>query len=288
MMHDLYSRMLSEHPEWEWLEFADLECGVQPVPGPGSRGVPFDVMRRLVLDVCRSVAELGAKRVVLMTFHGSPLHGIALEHGVKALRRWGVHAVAPFNIMLRKLLDAPGSVFSDAYDVLGSSSERDIMQAAFQSDFHGGFLETSVALHYASSTVDSCFEKLPPCPAVLPDRGLELAATIARKAGRSDLARELHIGAYGQGWYALRPFPGYTGNPSLATAEAGKAFARTFVELAWKDVLSALHGRPSALVPLGWWFEYASMGGKLSLPRVGLDDVFVHAPMVSEAAHELT
>jgi|GEM_PF-409552 len=273
VMRDLHARLHHQHQDWEMIELRDLECGVQPVPGPGSRNVPFPIVRRVVLDACRAVADLGARRVVLMTFHGSPLHGVALEHGVRYLRRRGVHAVAPFNLMLRALLTAPAKVFDRGYDTLGESSDRVPMQAGFRDDFHAGFLETSLSLHYAPASVNPRHVDLPPCPEVAPDRVLRTMAAAARTVGRDDLARELDIAAFGAGWYALRPFPGYTGRPALASARAGAAFAEAFLDLALQGVLEALQGRPPRVRPLGWWFEYASLDGRLGSTDVSLDDV---------------
>jgi creatinine amidohydrolase len=61
----------------------DLEAGVDPACGPGSRHVPYRDARRLVVESCRALAELGAKRVVIMTFHGSPMHNNAVDAGSK-------------------------------------------------------------------------------------------------------------------------------------------------------------------------------------------------------------
>ena len=83
---------------------ADLEIGVEPCPGPGTRRTPYPIVRHLVLEACRALAELGATKVVLMTFHGAPLHNLAIEAGVELLRAGGVRAVAPFNGLLTEML----------------------------------------------------------------------------------------------------------------------------------------------------------------------------------------
>ncbi|MCU0691082.1 MAG: creatininase family protein [Polyangiaceae bacterium] len=270
---DLHARLVEHHPTWPLLDVDDLEVGVQPVPGPGSRPVPFPVVRRLVREACRALAQLGARRVVLMTFHGSPLHGMALEHGVQWLRRRGIHAVAPFNVMLRRLLTADPRAFDAAFVHVADDTLRARMQTRFRDDFHGGFLETSMALHYAPETVHQGRCALPDCPAVAPSRRLTAAARIAKRLGRDRLCRELEIAAFGSGWYALRPFPGYTGRPALASAAAGAAFAQAFLDLAMEEILAELEGRLVGLRPLGWWLPVASLDGRLGGTHVPLEAV---------------
>ncbi len=57
-----------------------------------------------LLDLPSAAADLGAQRVLLCTFHGSPLHNLAIEAGVRLLTRRGLAVVAPFNRLLRRLL----------------------------------------------------------------------------------------------------------------------------------------------------------------------------------------
>src|SRR3954469_7383369 len=85
---------LAEKNDWPLLLGADLEVGVEPCPGPGTRRTAYPIVRHLVLEACRAIAELGATKVVLMTFHGAPLHNLAIEAGVELLRAGGVRAIA--------------------------------------------------------------------------------------------------------------------------------------------------------------------------------------------------
>src|SRR5512138_1227236 len=85
-LRDLHDRLWPDAP---FVVVRDLEVGVDPVPGPGSRPVAFATVRRMVEDACAAVADLGARAVVLGTFHGSPMHNHALERGVRLLERRG-------------------------------------------------------------------------------------------------------------------------------------------------------------------------------------------------------
>jgi hypothetical protein len=88
-------------PDAPFLVTADLEVGVDPVPGPGTQERPFIEVRDRVKTACAALAALGAQRVVLATFHGAPQHTQALQAGVRALRNAGVPAYAPMATLLR-------------------------------------------------------------------------------------------------------------------------------------------------------------------------------------------
>lgn len=269
LVKDLHARLLVRHPEWPLLIASDLEIGVEPCFGPGSRHGRYATTRELVCEATRALAELGAKRVVLMTFHGAPLHNLALEAGVQLLLRRGVRAVAPFHVVLRALvnLDAVGRErFAEALAHIEDPAERAQLFDSLQLDFHAGFFETSVALHYAPESVASTYRSLPPCPPYPESRQTRVlagAAGLARVLGRNWLASELDFAAAGLSWYKLQPFPGYTGTPHRATAEAGALLARFMVDAfePWVDAALSI-GTPSP-PPILPWLRWATLGGRI-------------------------
>src|SRR5262245_42835306 len=95
LARDVHARLA--RPEWPFVLAADLEVGVDPTPGPGTRVTPFPLVRETVLRACKALHALGARTVVAMTWHGAPLHSIAIEPGLEWLRRRGVVALNPFN-----------------------------------------------------------------------------------------------------------------------------------------------------------------------------------------------
>lgn len=250
----------------------DLDVGVEPAPGPGSVPVDYFAVRSAVLAACRELVSLGASRVVLMTFHGSPLHAFALDAGVRWLLRRGVRAVSPMSELLRVLLaaesadDAATARYAEAYALLPPDRAR-AMRADLGSDFHAGFFETSLALHYAPSSVHACYKQLPDCAPFAGPR--VVAAGLAGLRGFGARARvraqEVSLVARGAAWLSLRPFPGYTGAPSLATPEAGRVFARELNALFGEVVASALlRGEPQAPPPLGW-LRWVTLFGRLGV-----------------------
>lgn len=236
----LHARLTKRH-DWPLLVGCDIEAGTDPTPGPGSRNVPFSALKALVIETCKGLAELGAKRVVLMTFHGSPLHNLAIQEGVNWLRKLGIHATAPFNLVLRQQLSLDPNDYAHALAHLEDDTRADVL-AGLRWDFHAGLFETSVTLHFAPHTVAENWTALADCPAFGPVPLFTGLAAAARHTGRRELAAEFEFAAMGEGWAQLRPFPGYTGRPSLATAEAGAAFAEAILDLYEPHVEAVLSG----------------------------------------------
>jgi creatinine amidohydrolase len=268
IVQDLHQRLSARH-DWPLLLGADLEIGVEPCPGPGTRRTPYSIVRHLVLESCRALAELGATKVVIMTFHGAPLHSLAIHAGVRMLAAQGVRAVAPFNVVLNELLTVDPQKYAAAFAHVEDQAEREQMMASLSFDFHAGFFETSMALHYAPGSVAPDYRSLPPCADIRPNPKFLLAAKMAGAMGATRLARELTFAAAGVGWNALRPFPGYTGRPHRATAQAGAVFVSQIQAQFVRVVEEVFAGRAESPPPIMQWVETVSLGGRigrLSIP----------------------
>ncbi|MCC7536353.1 MAG: creatininase family protein [Deltaproteobacteria bacterium] len=274
----MHARLRIAHPEWPLLYGGDLEVGVEPASGPGSRHTSFAIARSLIREACRALVELGVERVVVLTFHGSPLHNLAIESGLRLLERSGVRAIAPMPLLLEQLVTLDPERLraldvEDAFATVVDEDERRAVRDGLALDFHAGFFETSVALHCAPGSVSAAFRKLPPCPVFRADPRMLAVARVARAAGRTRLADELGFVAHGLGWYALRPFPGYTGRPHLASAEAGRVLVERIVErfvAATDDVFAGRAARPR---PVLEWIAAASLGGRVGAVHVPTEAV---------------
>lgn len=251
----------------------DLEAGVDPVCGPGSQHVPYAVVRRTVMEACRALAELGATRVVLMTFHGSPMHDHALDAGVRWLEARGVRVIAPLVLLLDAMVLDEVSGFDAAFAGIADVAEREVMKRTLAADMHAGFFETSVALEVAPEHVASDYTSVPPCAPTHPPRALTTLARLFAAAGRRKLAGELRVMAEGIAWMNLRPFPGYTSRPHLASAAAGAVFVDGMLdrveELARRVFVN---GERSPRPPFKW-MRALTLGGRIPNPRVPLDAV---------------
>jgi creatinine amidohydrolase len=264
----LHARLVARHPTWPLLLAEDVEIGVEPCPGPGTRHTPYGTAVRVIRETCRALAELGARRVVFMTFHGSPLHAGALEEGIDELAKHGVPGYSPFNIVVRNLVE-PGDLelYSEAVASV-PAAERQAVLRELPLDFHAGFFETSMALWAAPDSVSASHVDLPPCPPIPVDERLELAAIVAAAAGKAQLARDLGFASRGVGWQQLRPFPGYTGRPALASRAAGDVFARAILDLYDAPADDVLFGRVRSPAPIMQWTRHATLDGRIpSAPR---------------------
>jgi creatinine amidohydrolase len=273
LARDIHGELTRAGKDWPLLLASDLEIGVEPAPGLGSRETSYRDACGVVVEACRALVQLGAQRVVLITFHGSPLHSLALDAGVRWLGRHGVPALSPLNQLLRAMLDIKVEDYADAYATVANADDRAAVMREAPFDLHAGFLETSLALHYAPESVDPIYTTLPPCPEVVPDGKLLAASRAAGRLGRTLLASELRFAAFGLGWYALRPFPGYTSRPRHASREAGAIIARHMVREFGPTTMRVLDNREVPPAPIMPWLATLTLGGAFGSESVPIDQI---------------
>ena len=228
-----------------------------------------------VVAACRQIADAKAQRVALMTFHGAPLHALALEAGIALLRARGVKAFSPLNLLLEQLLQFTGEgdlALKAAFDTIADPVARERAWRGLPLDFHGGFFETSVAMHYAPDSVRSNFSKVPPCPAFKGAGAYAFAASAFRALGFTRRAQEMDLAGSGMAWFALRPFPGYTGEPALASPTAGAAFAKAILDRYVPAAEAVLYGDAPSPAPILAWLDYLPFTA--GNPSVPLDAVW--------------
>jgi creatinine amidohydrolase len=263
---DLHAHLSKLDSRWPFLTAGELSVGCDVTPGAGAVETPYRLVRHLVTGACRALADLGARRVVVMTFHGGPNHNHAVQSGVRTLERRGVQVLAPLNVLLNEMLGTQdGAAFPEAFAHVEDPATRAALIRELPRDFHAGFFETSLSLHYAPHTVSDVRKTLPPCPPVRPAFALAAASRVAGALGARALSRELEFAAVGAGWYALRPFPGYTGQPAFASASAGAFFARHIVSRYAATADEVFGARARSPRPILGWLPAVSLGGRLGV-----------------------
>jgi len=255
MIRELHQRMTARH-DWPLLLAHDLELGVEPAPGPGSRPVPHRWVRGTIESAARALARMGAQKVVFMTFHGNPWHSVAIEAGVRWLQRQGVRATSPFNLLAEYLLGPQVEQFLDCYDPVTDLEARALLIREMPYDFHAGFLETSLALHFAPETVSPDYVDLPPCPPYQPMALPHGLGQLASRFGFRTRARELNLVAWGLGWTNMPNHPGYTSRPALARAECGARFAEHIFRVMVPHVSAVLDGEAKSPAPVMGWLNH--------------------------------
>jgi creatinine amidohydrolase len=263
MIRAVHERLHGGRRDAPLVRVPDLEVGCGTTPGPGTRHQPFDHVRASVMEACGALAHLGAKAVVLVTFHGDPLHNLAIDAGVRWLRGRGIRALAPMHLLLRRMTRGEFDVLDPVLALVPDPADRALVAAEPAWDFHAGFLETSLALHLAPATVSKAYRDVPPCPPLQPIPALRTLARAAGLAGFPDTAGELRFAASALGWLAMRPFPGYTGRPALASPEVGAALAAVLAD-GWAEASRAvLVDGAEPPPPVFPWFESLTLGGRI-------------------------
>lgn len=243
----------------------NLSLGEGPTPGPGSVHTPFKVLKEKIRKVCKSLVAVGAKKVIFMTFHGAPLHNMAIQSGIDYLNEKGVKALNPFNIILRKMIDYTPGDYPGTENFIEDEDSKEFVKKKLNHDFHAGLFETSLCLYLCPNTVDDCYKELPHCAELTPDKGLMMMAKATKLAKKEALVREFEFAAVGLSWVKLKPFPGYSGRPCESSVELGEFFAENHILPTYeKAALSILWGEESSPEPIMKWIKPLTLAGAIS------------------------
>jgi len=228
-IHPVICQAMPEIPQTA-LIYPPLPLGSSPASGVGTVATSYLVLRKILRATARSLVGLEAKRVVFLTFHGGPLHNLAIESAVKILSANGVRALSPLNLILELMLDYKPGHFREAMLAIPNVADREMIDNSLGSDVHGGFFETSLMLSIKSDSVMQDRRNVPDCPAIKPDPAVMFASKAFHFFGAKRLAKEFAFIADAIGWMRLKPFPGYTGYPRLASREVGDIFVQDIVD----------------------------------------------------------
>lgn len=250
---DLFTLLKSKNPTWDYLEMAPIEFGVDPTPGPGSQKSSFKEVRSAVLHMANTLIEIGAKKVIWMSFHGAPAHNAAIQAGVDRLSKAGIPSFNFMNVILDIMVTYDVSEIIPRMPHTSDSELKLFLAKNMSTDFHGGFFETSIALCYAPQSVSKNFKSVPDCPEFkIPWIG-RIAIELARKMKSHRFERELFFGLQAIAWSKLRPFPGYTGTPRHADASTGRELANLILERAESMAVTVFERKLSPVRPILEW-----------------------------------
>ena len=283
LMRQSHAALQERHPDWPLIFAGQLGVGMDATPGPGTVDVSYRELLRRTCAAAQRLVELGFRRIVLMTFHGSPFHNAALWEAAEGLRARGVRVATPMNLLTRRIMAPDPEEFAAVYEAVADPADAARLRARAPEDFHSGFGETSLALHFVPDTVID-HRSVPSAPAlrILPVWGV--LARAADRLGRTVLAQELRFVGMGMAWFGLRPFPGYTCEPALATAEIGAIFAELICAGLVEEVEAVLVDGAPSLPPVMRWTATLTFGGLYGRANVPLT-ACVHQVHPQEGIH---
>ncbi|MCM0606653.1 MAG: creatininase family protein [Xanthomonadaceae bacterium] len=235
MARRLYESLVKQNPEWPYLEWSSIELGVEPTPGLGTTKTSFFKLKYVIHEAAKALAAVGVKRVIWVSFHGAPAHNTAIQLGIDYLHKRGIPSMNIMNSVLDSMLYFKESEYEGAFTHIEDQVTAQRLLSNMTSDLHGGFFETSMAIHYAPESVTKDLSEIPDCPKFIVWPIFIVAMKFARFFKMHRFERELWFGSQAIAWSKIKPFPGYTGAPRYANAESGKFFAEKlnhhFVEL---------------------------------------------------------
>ncbi len=266
MAKKLHAELVNKKGEMPFLVAEDISLGEGPTRGPGSIHTPFKDLRKIILRCSKSLVELGVRKVIFMTFHGAPMHNMAIQAGIEYLNKNGVKAYNPFNYILQKMIHFNPRDYDRVRDFLPDDCDKDVIVENFNTDFHAGIFETSLCLYLCPKTVSENYNAVPDCPALIPNEKLLFIAKLFKSLGQIYLFKELRFAAIGLSWIQLKPFPGYSGTPRYSSIELGQYFVeQELIPLYVNGALETLYGVGKGPRPVMKWIYGLSLGGLISI-----------------------
>jgi len=240
MAEETARRFAEAHPDWAVVVYLPLTVGTDELPLPGSMHVSQPTLYRVLTAQGRSLAEAGYRYAVLTNGHGGARHAAALEAACRAVsRRHGINLFTPSIAVLHAIVS--GRRFDAIETALGRPLTED-ERAHLVGGEHAAGWETSFLLAERAELVDPSYQELgpdgPPAfrPVVVVGRWVTRALARGGPKANGHLEEMLSSLAGSIGWLLNARFGygghevTYDGNPSVASAEMGRAFRQVMVE----------------------------------------------------------
>ena len=248
MAEEAGRRFAERRPDWTVVQLPPLPLGTDELPLPGSMNAPVAAVYRTLVAHGRSLAKAGHRFVVVTNGHGGPRHAAALEAAARRVsRRTGMAMVAPSILVLHRIVT--GQRLDRTQDLLGRPlTERE--RHGLTIGEHAAAWETSFMLAERPELVEPVYATLgplaPPAWRPLRELGGRLVAWRARRGHDVAKLRMVVDSLAGSiGWLLNARFGyggpevSYKGDPSVASAEIGRAF-REMLAADVLDVVEAL------------------------------------------------
>lgn len=248
-----------------FIEAPAIHFGHGPANGLGSVATDYSELKKKIISMVSGVWSLGYRRFIFMTFHGDPLHNLAIFKGVQFVISRGGQAMAPFNLVLHEFMNFKPGNFQEVLELLpGMQKEKDNILQNLYLDFHAGAFETSLVLALAPQNVSSDYLKLPAASNFRPNFIFSCLAKLAKAMGLTKLSSEFNFVANGLGWSLSPEYRGYTGFPALASKELGEYFVqKKILPMFIEEAERVFTKQDKPKFPIMRWVAYLSLGGRL-------------------------
>lgn len=237
-----------QFPDRTFVHMPPIFVAADVVPQPGSVMFRSSTIIAVLEDLGRSLAVQGFKDIWVTSFHGGPRHFVPIEvaaHNVN--RRYGTRMVSVFSLMLSRLTGGTSELAGFFEGVPGVTRE-DLL-----GDNHGGAIETSLMLHLLGDKVQPQYKELPQ----------QVVGEIAHTGERPSLMELLRSFRHKLKFYETNS---YTGNPRVASAEAGAEMLERLAGAAAEALGEVLRGElpesqwHSPVWKLRWAFTSRTVG----------------------------
>lgn len=232
-------KVAARRPGMVFLRLPGVYAAADVLGHTGSLRFRASTIVRVLEDLGETLARQGVRDVWVSNFHAGPRHFVAIERAcVNVRRRHGSAMVPLFSLLLERLTGGATDLSAVLADRLGIPEER------LRGDSHGGAVETSLLLHLMGAHVDPGFAELP-----ADSVELRLARAGARplQQGARPTLPEIFRGFFHKFRYFERAT--YSGDPALASAEAGATIYDHLTDLAADALCEVLDG---VLPPSKW------------------------------------
>jgi creatinine amidohydrolase/Fe(II)-dependent formamide hydrolase-like protein len=235
MAEETGRRFAERRPDWTVVQMPPLTLGTDELPLPGSMSASVRALYATLLGHGRSLARAGYRWIMVTNGHGGPRHAAALEAACRQVgRRHGIAMFTPSILVLHRVIT--GQRFARVEALLGRSLS-DMERQGLLAGEHAGGWETSFMLAEDPTLVGPEYTRLsrggPPAWRPLMAAGAWLGRWHQDPARLQTAVEGLggSIGwllnaRYGYGGPAVT----YKGDPSVASADIGRAFREVLAE----------------------------------------------------------
>jgi len=238
MAEETGRRFAEAHADWTVVQLPPLPLGTDELPLAGSMNASQRTVYGAVMAHGRSLARAGYRYIVLTNGHGGPRHAAALEHAcLKVSKRCAVQMFTPSVLVLHRIIRGART---EAVESLLGRSLTDAEKRGLLNGEHAGSWETSFMLADHPELVEPIYRDLPldgpPAFKPLATVGERVVQWRTRRGSDAAKLREaLNSISKSIGWLLNAhygyggPSVTYSGDPSIASAEIGKAFREVMV-----------------------------------------------------------